>query len=123
MDLPAVSLLLLEQRDRFLKDHTRNFLDLAFLIHFPNSPLCVFLQHQPKKACKGTPAHGRSPREFCLICGVGAGNCGWPFTIRLVEECNASPRQCREPSQPSAMPTMEQKPEPTIDTEPEPAMK
>lgn len=71
MDLPAVSLLLLEQGDRFLKDHTRKLLDLAFLIYFPNSPAMRFLQHQPKKACKGTPAHGRSTGEFCLICRMG----------------------------------------------------
>ncbi|KAF4115831.1 hypothetical protein G5714_003320 [Onychostoma macrolepis] len=42
MDLPAVQLLCLEQMDRSLEDHTRDFLDLACLTHFPDRSLCVF---------------------------------------------------------------------------------
>lgn len=39
MDIPAVCLLLLEC---FLEDHTRDFIDLACLIHYPDHSLCVF---------------------------------------------------------------------------------
>ncbi|KAF4110611.1 hypothetical protein G5714_007642 [Onychostoma macrolepis] len=43
MALPAaVQLLCLEQMDRSLEDHTRDFLDLACLTHFPDRSLGVF---------------------------------------------------------------------------------
>ncbi|KAF4105376.1 hypothetical protein G5714_013038 [Onychostoma macrolepis] len=42
MALSAVQLLYLEQMDRSLEDHTRDFFDLACLTHFPDRSLCVF---------------------------------------------------------------------------------
>lgn len=42
MDLPDVQLLCLEQKDLSLEDHTRYFLDLAYLTHYPDSCLCTF---------------------------------------------------------------------------------
>ncbi|ROK87094.1 hypothetical protein DPX16_10234 [Anabarilius grahami] len=42
MDFPAVALLCLEQRDCSLESHTRDFLELVCLTHYPDSLLCVF---------------------------------------------------------------------------------
>ncbi|ROL42239.1 Multiple PDZ domain protein [Anabarilius grahami] len=59
MDIPAVALLCLEQRDRSLESHTRDFLELA-------------LARQPKRAVPGTPPRERSSEGFHRIHGVGA---------------------------------------------------
>ncbi len=42
MDLPAVQLLCLEKQDRSMEDHTKDFLDLASLTHFPDRSLYIF---------------------------------------------------------------------------------
>ncbi|KAL0173680.1 hypothetical protein M9458_029648, partial [Cirrhinus mrigala] len=39
---PAVLVLLLEQGDRSLEDHTMDFVFLANLTHYPDSYLCSF---------------------------------------------------------------------------------
>lgn len=42
MDITAVSFLPLDQQDCSLKDHTRDFLNLACLTHYPDHSLYVF---------------------------------------------------------------------------------
>lgn len=42
MDIPAVHLFLLEQGDRSLNHHTRSFLHLACLTHYPDRSLHIF---------------------------------------------------------------------------------
>lgn len=42
MDIPAVCLLLFEQGNRSLKDHTRDLLDLACLTHYLDHLFCIF---------------------------------------------------------------------------------
>lgn len=42
MDIPAEHLHLLEQMDRSLEDHTRDFLDLGCLTHYLDHSLCMF---------------------------------------------------------------------------------
>lgn len=97
MDLPAVRLLFFEQADCSLEVHTRDFLHLACLAHYPNLSLCVFT----------TPASTSSQRHACLFEYIEwvLVNCGSPFTACLADKENASTRQHPEPSQPSAMPT------------------
>lgn len=53
IDLPAVRLLLLEQEERSLEDHTKDFPDLACLTHYPDRSL---LPDEPQRAVQGTPA-------------------------------------------------------------------
>jgi len=60
MDIPAVHLLLLEQEDHSLEDHTREFLDLPCLTQYQDRSLCSFISHQPQQVVQGMPAHGRS---------------------------------------------------------------
>lgn len=67
MDLPAIQLHCLEQKDRSLENHTKDFLDLVYLTHFPNCLLCAFNISSLSKALLS-----RSLRGFCHFCGVGA---------------------------------------------------
>ncbi len=65
MDIPNVALLCLEQRDRSLETHTRDFWDLACLTHYPDRSLCVFYISSLSEWSKEC--------QFCCMCGVGAG--------------------------------------------------
>lgn len=72
MDITAVFLLLLEQGDHSLKDQTRDFLDLAHLIQYPDRSLYVFYKTGLNKHLKShLPMEG--PQGSFAICGVGAG--------------------------------------------------
>ncbi len=63
MDIPAVQLLCLEQQDRSLEDHTRDFLDLACLKHFPDRSLGIFYITSLSERCKARlPANGPERR-------------------------------------------------------------
>ncbi len=67
MNYPAVLVLLQEQGDRSLKDHTKDFVFLANLTHYPDSCLCSFYQAGLNTATRaGTPP--RSPRSEHLLC-------------------------------------------------------
>ncbi len=118
MDLPAVQLLCLEQRDRSLEDHTRDFLNLACLTHFPDCSLCVFYISSLSERCKARlPANG--PKEdFAAFVEWVLENNGSPLTICPSEEDISSPTHVPETSQLSSRCT-ESLPEPTADGEPE----
>ncbi|KAI2644981.1 Titin [Labeo rohita] len=62
MDNPAVLLLLLEQGNRSLEDHTRDFVYLAPLTHYPDSCLCTFYRAGLNIATKAQLS-GEHPRE------------------------------------------------------------
>ncbi len=116
MGEPAVQLLCLEQQDRPLEDHTRDFIDLACLTHFPDRSLCVFYITSLSEWCKARlPADG--PKENFAACVEWVlENNGLFFS-----EDNSSPTPDPEPSQPSPSRCTECSPEPTAAAEPEPA--
>ncbi len=121
MDLPAVQLLLLEQGDHSLEDHTRDFLDPACFTYYPDHSLCIFYEtglSEQLKAC--LPING--PRgSFAEYVEWVLAVFGLPFTVCLTGEDPASPTPPPETSQPSSRCT-EQLPEPTADGELEPAV-
>ncbi|KAL0148401.1 hypothetical protein M9458_056301 [Cirrhinus mrigala] len=100
MDNPAVLLLLLEQGNRSLVDHTRDFVHLVPLTHFPDSSLCTFYRAGLNIATKAQ-----------LFADY--------MESSLTAEDDTSPTQDPEPSQPAPR-HAEFEPEPTADDEPEP---
>ncbi|KAL0150683.1 hypothetical protein M9458_053987 [Cirrhinus mrigala] len=100
MDIPAVLLLLLEQGNRSLVDHTRDFVHLVPLTHYPDSCLCTFYRAGLNIATKAQ-----------LIADY--------IESSLTAEDDTSPTQDPEPSQPASR-HAEFEPEPTADDEPEP---
>ncbi|KAI2660342.1 RNA-directed DNA polymerase from mobile element jockey [Labeo rohita] len=90
---PTVKIIILEQGNRSLEDHTRDFVHLVPHTHYPDSCLCTFYR-------------------WVLA------SCGSSWTVDIVEK-DVSPTQDPEPSQPSPR-HAEYEPEPTADEEPEP---
>ncbi len=119
MDNPAVQLLCLEQQDRSLEDHTRDFIDLECLTHFLDRSLCIFYITSLSERCKAClPANG--PREdFASFVEWVRENNGSTLTVCPSEEDISIPTSEPETSQPSSRCT-ELLPEPTADGEPEP---
>ncbi len=67
MDNPNVALLCPEQRDHSLETHTRDFLELVCLTHYPDCSLCVFYissLSEWSKAC----LPGSGPRDNFAAC-------------------------------------------------------
>ncbi|KAI2656558.1 Accumulation-associated protein [Labeo rohita] len=62
MDNPTVLLLLLEQGNRSLLDHTRDFVHLVPFTHYPDSSLCTFYRAGLNIAMKAQLS-GEGPRE------------------------------------------------------------
>ncbi|XP_073693903.1 thyrotropin-releasing hormone-degrading ectoenzyme-like [Garra rufa] len=120
MDLPAVQLLCLKQQDRSLEDHTRDFLDLACLTHFPDRSLSVFYHASLSEPCKARlPANG--PREdFAAFVEWALESNGLYFSVCPVQEDLSSPTPDPEPSQLSSPRSTEHKPEPTAAAQPKP---
>ncbi len=120
MDNPNVALLCLEQRDRTLETHTRDFLELACQTHYPDRSLCVFYissLSEWSKAC----LPGSGPRDNFATCLEWVlENNGLYFSICPAEDIS-SPTPKPVTSQPSSRCT-EISPEPTPDGETEPAM-
>ncbi len=114
MDIPAVNLLCLEQKDRSLEDHKREFLDLALQTHYLDSCLCTFYYvglNTSTKAGEGPWGSFATFVEWVLV------NCGSCFTIDPMENIT-SPTPKSGSSLPSSR-CMEQLPVPTTDREPE----
>ncbi|KAL0149434.1 hypothetical protein M9458_055222 [Cirrhinus mrigala] len=115
MDNPAILLLLLEQGNRSLVDHTRNFVHLVPLTHYPDSSLCAFYRAGLNIATKALLS-GDGPRESF------ADYIEWVLVScrsSLTAEDDTSPTQDPEPNQPAPR-HAEFEPEPTADDEPEP---
>ncbi|KAL0198942.1 hypothetical protein M9458_007482 [Cirrhinus mrigala] len=115
MDIPAVLLLLLEQGNRSLVDHTRDFVHLVPLTHYPDRCLCTFYRAGLNIATKAQLS-GDGPRESI------ADYIEWVLVScrsSLTAEDDTSPTQDPEPSQPASR-HAEFEPEPTADDEPEP---
>ena len=101
MEIPGVRLLCLEQLDRSLEDHTRDFFDLACLTDFPDRALSAFYYAGLSERCKARlPANG--PREdFAAFVEWVLEQNGSPFTVCPAEEEISSPTPDPETSQPS----------------------
>ncbi|KAL0151595.1 hypothetical protein M9458_053112, partial [Cirrhinus mrigala] len=115
MDNPAVLLLLLEQGNRSLVDHTKDFVYLAPLTHYPDSCLCTFYRAGLNITTKAQLS-GEGPQESI------ADYIEWVLVFSrssLATEDETSPTQDPEPSLPASR-HAEFEPEPTADDEPEP---
>ncbi|KAI2644640.1 Threonylcarbamoyl-AMP synthase [Labeo rohita] len=114
MGNPAVLLLLLEQGNRSLVDHTRDFVHLVPLTHYPDSSLCTFYRAGLNIATKAQLS-GEGPREsFADYIEWVLVSCRSSLTVD-----DTSPTQDPEPSQPAPR-HAEFEPEPTAADEPEP---
>ncbi|KAL0177233.1 hypothetical protein M9458_026127 [Cirrhinus mrigala] len=112
---PAVQIILLEQGNRSLEDHTRDFVHLEPLTHYPDSCLCTFYRAGLNTTIKAQLS-GDGPRESTADYIV------WVLVSSrssLTTEYDTSPTQDPEPSQPSPR-HAEFEPEPIADDEPEP---
>ncbi|XDV15169.1 hypothetical protein PO909_015299 [Leuciscus waleckii] len=106
----------MEQKDRCLESHTRDFLELACLTHYPDHSLCVFyitsLSEQSRARLPGS-----GPREDFAACVKWVlVNTNSAFTVSLAEPTSTPPPNA-EPSQPTPRQTV-LKPDSTADTEP-----
>ncbi|KAI2644822.1 Threonylcarbamoyl-AMP synthase [Labeo rohita] len=98
MDNPAVLLLLLEQGNRSLEDHTRDFVYLTPLTHYPDSCLCTFYRAGLNTTTKAQ-LPGEGPRESI------ANYIEWVLVSSrssLAAEDDTSPTQDPEPSLPAS---------------------
>ncbi len=119
MDLPAVQLLYLEQMDRSLEDHTRDFLDLACLTHFPDCSLCGFYITSLSERCKvRLLANGPKEEDFATFVEWVLENNGSSLTVFPSEEDISSPTSKPETSRHPAARSYCLSP---LQTEPEPA--
>uniref|UniRef100_A0A672PX96 Uncharacterized protein n=1 Tax=Sinocyclocheilus grahami TaxID=75366 RepID=A0A672PX96_SINGR len=115
MDYPAFQILLLEQGERSLEDHTNDFLSLAQLTHYPDNCLCTFYR-VGLNATTRAQLSGDGPREsFATFIEWVLVSCKSHLTVDIAD--NTSPTQDPEPSPPSPRGT-EHQPEPTDDGEP-----
>lgn len=98
-------------------DHTRDFLDLACLTHYPDHPLCVFYNTSFNEWLKvHLPIEG-SRESFAQYVEWVLVQCDSLLTACPNEEDIACPTPDPEPSQLSAMPA-EKQPEPTMKQKP-----
>ncbi|KAI2644851.1 Zinc metalloprotease ZmpB [Labeo rohita] len=117
MNDPAVLVLLLEQGDRSLEDHTRDYIFLAEHSHFTDSSLCKFYYSGLNTTTKALLS-GEGPQESLPVYIEWVlASCGSSWTIDIIEE-DVIPTPDPESSQPSPR-FAEHKPEPTVDGEPE----
>ncbi|KAI2666535.1 Chromatin-remodeling ATPase INO80 [Labeo rohita] len=117
MDLPAVLLPILERGNHSLEDHTKDFMYLASMTHYPVSSLCSFYLTGLNPTTRAQVS-GNGPRESLAACVE------WVLvssrSLWTVED-DTSPTPDPESSQPSPRFT-EHEPEPTVDEEPEPSV-
>ncbi|KAI2657009.1 tRNA (guanine-N(7)-)-methyltransferase [Labeo rohita] len=120
MNDPAVLVLLLEQGECSLEDHTMDFVFLANLTHYPDSCLCSFYQAGLHTATRAQLS-GKGPRES-LVTYIEwvLVSCKSSVTVDFVDD-NTSPTHDPVSSLPSPR-SSEQQLEPTADREPEPSV-
>ncbi len=109
---PEFLLLLLEQGESALEDHTRDFLDLAYLTHYPDDCLCTF--YKVSLNLNGPRRNFAAYVEWVLV------SCNSAFINRpRWQGFHQPPTPDPEPSQASPC-CVEHQPEPTADRAPEP---
>ncbi|KAI2650572.1 Filamentous hemagglutinin [Labeo rohita] len=118
MDLPTVLLPILEQGNRSLEDHTKDFMYLASMTHYPVSSIYSFYLTGLNPTTRAQLS-GKGPRESL------AAYVEWVLVSSRsswTTEDNTSPTPDPESNQPSPR-FMEHEPEPTVDGEPEPSVR
>ncbi|KAI2652954.1 Gasdermin-E [Labeo rohita] len=120
MDDPAVLVLLLEQGDRSLEDHTTDFVFLTNYTHYPDNCLCSFYFAGLNTTTRAQLS-GDGPREsFAAYVEWVLVSCNSSLTVDFADD-DTSPTLDPEPSLPSPQ-FAEHEPEPTVDGEPEPSV-
>ncbi len=125
MDDPAVLILLLEQGERSLEDHTEDFVFLSNYTHYPDSCLCSFYQAGLNTSTRAQLS-GDGPREsFAAFVEWVLVSCKSHLTVDIADN-DTSPTRDPEPSQPPPhsaelfVPTTDREPEPAASVEPSP---
>ncbi len=117
---PKFLLLLLEQGDRSLEDHTRLFLCLANATIYPDDALCSFYDASLNTASRAQSSENGPREDFAAFVEWTLARNGSPLTICPVDDLARSTPD-PEPSPPSPR-GAEHQPEPTDDGEPFPAV-
>ncbi len=118
MDNPAVLILLLEQGERSLEDHTTDFVFLSNYTHYPDSCLCSFYLTGLNTSTRAQLS-GDGPREsLAAFIEWVLVSCKSELTMDIADN-DTSPTRDPEPSH--LPPRSTELPEPTADGEPEPA--
>ncbi len=118
MDNPAVLILLLEQGEQSLEDHTTDFVFLSNYTHYPDSCLCSFYLTGLNTSTRAQLS-GDGPREsLAAFIEWVLVSCKSELTMDIAEN-DTSPTRDPEPSH--RPPRSAELPEPTADGEPEPA--
>ncbi len=115
---PEFLLLLLEQGDRSLEDHTRLFLLLANATSYPDDALCAFYDASLNTACRALSSEDGPREDFAAFVEWTLSRNGSPLTVSPEDDLARSTPD-PEPSPPSPC-GAEQQPEPTDDGEPFP---
>ncbi len=116
---PEFLLLLLEQGEHSLEDHTRMFLALAELTSYPDDALCSFYEASLNTACRALSSEDGPRAEFAAFVEWTLARNGSPLTLSQEDDLARSTPD-PEPSPPSPR-GVEHQPEPTDDGEPFPA--
>ncbi len=116
---PKYLLLLLEQGDRSLEDHTRLFLMLANTTSYLDDTLCSFYEASLNNTCRAPSSEDGLREDFAAFVEWTLPRNGSPFTICPMEDFARSTPD-PEPSPPSPR-CAEPHPKPTEDGEPVPA--
>ncbi|KAL0154071.1 hypothetical protein M9458_050624, partial [Cirrhinus mrigala] len=120
MDDTAILVLLLEQGDRSLEDHTTDFVFLTNYTHYPDNCLCSFYFAGLNTTTRAQLS-GDGPREsFAAYVEWVLVSCNSSLTVDFADD-DTSPTLDPEPGQPSPQ-FAEHEPEPTVDREPEPSV-
>ncbi|KAL0164161.1 hypothetical protein M9458_039914, partial [Cirrhinus mrigala] len=110
---PDYLLLLLEQGDKSLEDHTRLFLLLANTTSYLDDTLCAFYDASLNIACRALLSEDGAREDFAAFKGWTLARHGSPFTVSAKGDLTLR-TQHPAPSTPSS-----HMPEPTVDGEPE----
>ncbi len=116
---PEFLLLLLEQGERSLEDHTRLFLLFAHTTSYPDDVLCAFYNASLNTASRALSSEDGPREDFASFMEWTLARNGSPFTVSAVDDLARSTPD-PEPSPPSPR-GAEHQPEPTGDGEPFPA--
>ncbi len=116
---PEFLLLLLEQEDRSLEDHTRLFLCVANATSYPDDVLCSFYDASLNTASRALSSEDGPREDFAAFVEWTLARNGSPLTVSPEDDLARSTPD-PEPSPPSPC-GKEHQPEPTDDGEPFPA--
>ncbi len=116
---PEFLLLLLEQGERSLEDHTRLSLALTELTSYPDDALCSFYDASLNTTCRALSSEDGPRAEFAAFVEWTLARNGSPLTVSQGDDlARSTPDPMPSPPSPRCA---ERMPEPTADGEPEPA--